>query len=126
MQYAKVHPLDPQENISDGKTYEPKGSREVADGKALKCLNQVPRLPLQTAKTGRNSSIKCLQDMLQESQSEVSSSVDSCSPDFEVIVLNALLCANDFVFYKITSMLTSLLYQISHYVFVIRKSWRSA
>ncbi|KAJ0091794.1 hypothetical protein Patl1_25043 [Pistacia atlantica] len=81
--YAKVHPLDPQENISDGKTYEPKGSREVSDSKALKCLNQVSRLPLRTAKPGRNSSVKCLQDMLQESQLDVSSSVDSCPADFE-------------------------------------------
>lgn len=96
MQYAKVHPLDPQENVSDGMTFEPMGSREVLEiqdyCEAPKCLNKVPRLPLQTAEMRRNSTIKCLQDMLQESLSDVSSSVDSCTTgfdnesDFEVLV----------------------------------------
>ncbi|KAL5785199.1 hypothetical protein ACOSQ2_007591 [Xanthoceras sorbifolium] len=86
--HAKVHPFDPQEDIHGGITDEPKACQEVTEiqdyRKALKDSNQVPRLQLHTpVLMRRNSTIKCLQDMLEESQSDNSTSVDSCSIDFD-------------------------------------------
>ncbi|KAJ4722163.1 RING-type E3 ubiquitin transferase [Melia azedarach] len=84
---AKVHPLDTREDITDGTTDEIKARREVPEiqdyYKAINHFDQVPGLPPQSARLRRNSSIKCLHDMLQESQSDRSISVYSRSTDFE-------------------------------------------
>ncbi|KAK1592606.1 hypothetical protein Q3G72_027625 [Acer saccharum] len=88
MQYAKVHPFDPQEVINGGITDEPAKRCEEAPKaedylKALISSDQVPRLQLHTAVLKSNSSIKCVQDMLEEIQSDNSTPVDSCSIDFD-------------------------------------------
>lgn len=81
MQFEKVHPLDPQENI-------PAASAEES--------NAHPYIPqLQDQKTAlanldkfiagdmtKTSNIKCLQDILEESQSNTPISSDSCNSDF--------------------------------------------
>lgn len=82
-----MHPLDTREDITDGTTDEIKARREVPEiqdyYKAINHFDQVPGLPPQSARLRRNSSIKCLHDMLQESQSDRSISVYSRSTDFE-------------------------------------------
>ncbi|KAK2645809.1 hypothetical protein Ddye_021004 [Dipteronia dyeriana] len=76
IQYAKVHPFESA-----------KGCEEAPEAedyrKALISSHRVPRLQLHTAVLRSNSSIKCIQDMLEETQSDNSSPVDSCSIDFD-------------------------------------------
>lgn len=77
MLYAKVQPLD--NDITEACRKLP----EIQEyGKDIKNLDEVPRLPLHTAGWRKNSSIKCLHDMLQESQSDRSTTVGSCSTGF--------------------------------------------
>ncbi|KAI9194693.1 hypothetical protein LWI28_008253 [Acer negundo] len=88
MQYAKVHPFDPQKDINGGITDEPAKRCEEAPKaevyrKALISSDQVPRLQLHSAVLRSNSSIKCIQDMLEETQSDNSTPVDLCSIDFD-------------------------------------------
>ncbi|KAK3189543.1 hypothetical protein Dsin_029104 [Dipteronia sinensis] len=93
MQYAKVHPFDPQQDINGGVTDEPaKRCEETLEEeapeaedyrKALISSDQVPRLQLHNAVQRSNSSIKRIQDMLEETQSDNSTPVDSCSIDFD-------------------------------------------
>lgn len=76
MQFQKVHPLDPQESIIDSTGDKAKASRdntEIQDyRKALNNSDQVSRQDIK-----RSSNIKCLQDMLMESQSDTPTSDDS-------------------------------------------------
>uniref|UniRef100_A0A5B7B9C4 Putative E3 ubiquitin-protein ligase LIN-1 isoform X2 n=1 Tax=Davidia involucrata TaxID=16924 RepID=A0A5B7B9C4_DAVIN len=73
--FVKVHPLEPQEYITDDKVEESKASMEITEfhRKALTNLDQVGN-----GNITRSSNVKCLQDMLQESQSESPISVDLC------------------------------------------------
>lgn len=74
--FQKVHPLDPQESIIDSTGDKAKASRDNAEiqdyRKALNNSDQVSRQDIK-----RSSNIKCLQDMLMESQSDTPTSDDS-------------------------------------------------
>lgn len=87
MLYAKVHPLDPQEDVTNDTTVGTKACRKIPDiqeyGKDIKILDEVPRLQLRTAGLRKKSSTKCLYDMLQESESDRSTTVGSCSTEIE-------------------------------------------
>ncbi|KAA8527444.1 hypothetical protein F0562_034841 [Nyssa sinensis] len=76
--FAKVHPLDPQEYITDDQTEKSKAPIEIPEfqehRKALANLDQV-----NNGNITRNPNVKCLQDMLQEYLSDVPISVDSCN-----------------------------------------------
>ena len=75
MQILKVHPLDPQERIIDSRGAKDKASRdntEIQDYRnASNNIGQVSRQDIK-----RTLNIKCLQDMLMESQSDTPSSDD--------------------------------------------------
>lgn len=76
MQLQKVHPLDPQERIIDSTGAKDKASRDYTEiqdyRKAPNNIDQVSRQDIT-----RTSNIKCLQDMLMESQSDTPTSDDS-------------------------------------------------
>ncbi|XP_022760584.1 putative E3 ubiquitin-protein ligase LIN-1 isoform X2 [Durio zibethinus] len=85
--FEKVHPLDPREDITRSMTYETQASRKDKDSqvhrKAIKDWDHIPRLKLQSMQLYRNQSIKRLQDVLKESQSDTPTSVNSGYTDFE-------------------------------------------
>ncbi|XP_024194491.1 putative E3 ubiquitin-protein ligase LIN-1 isoform X1 [Rosa chinensis] len=79
--YEKVHPFDPQEDI--GIEDELKQSIHISEfeeyGKSKNDLNQATEFHVKTRELQRNSNIKRLQDLLNDSQSDTPTSVDSCS-----------------------------------------------
>lgn len=81
MQYGKVHPLDPQEDsiIEDGLKTSIHISEFEEYGKLTNDLNPATELHVKTRELQRNLSIKRLQDVLDDSQSDTPTSVDSCS-----------------------------------------------
>ena len=82
-----MHQLDPQEDITTSMTYEIQASRKDKENqvhsKAIRDWDQIPRLQLERMQLNRNKSIKCLQDVLKESQSDTPTSVNSVYIDFE-------------------------------------------
>lgn len=96
MQYAKVHPVNMQEDIHNGRMDEHNGfwkeDLDIQDkGEAVKYWEQVSR----HAEMSRNSSIKCLQDILEEPQSDNISAVDFCFSDFEDTHIEVCDCSVD-------------------------------
>ncbi|XVF28298.1 hypothetical protein REPUB_Repub15cG0018100 [Reevesia pubescens] len=87
IKFEKVHPLDPQQDIIKSIAYETQASRKDKENqshsKAMKDWDHIPRLQLQSIQLYRNKSIKRLQDMLKESQSNTPTSVNSGYIDFE-------------------------------------------
>ena len=87
IQFEKVHPLDPQEDISKSMTNETQASRKDKESqihsKAIKDWDHIPGLQLQSLQLYRNKSIKHLQDVLKESQSDTPTSVNLGYIDFE-------------------------------------------
>ncbi|XVF38737.1 hypothetical protein REPUB_Repub20aG0127400 [Reevesia pubescens] len=85
--HSKVHPLDPQEDTTKSMTYETQASRKDKEDqvhiKAIKDWDHIPRLQLESMQLYRNKSIKRLQDVLKESQSDTPTSVHSIYIDFE-------------------------------------------
>lgn len=81
MQYGKVHPFNSQEDIAIED--ELKQSIHISEfeeyGKSKNDLNQATEFHVKTRELQRNSSIKRLQDLLNDSQSDTPTSVDSCS-----------------------------------------------
>ncbi|XP_058000933.1 putative E3 ubiquitin-protein ligase LIN-1 isoform X2 [Hevea brasiliensis] len=74
----KVHPLDPQEYTADDTADKTKTCMEIQElndnNKSFNHLDQVPKLKIHTEKY---TSIKCLQEVLLESQSDTPTSVNS-------------------------------------------------
>nr|XP_011462732.1 PREDICTED: putative E3 ubiquitin-protein ligase LIN-1 isoform X3 [Fragaria vesca subsp. vesca] len=79
--YGKVHPLDPHEDsiIEDGLKTSIHISEFEEYGKLTNDLNPATELHVKTREVQRNLSIKRLQDVLDDSQSDSPTSVDSCS-----------------------------------------------
>ncbi|PPR88952.1 hypothetical protein GOBAR_AA31723 [Gossypium barbadense] len=77
--FDKVHPLDHQEDIIETMAYETQSSvndkEDQVRSKAIEDRDHIRRLQLRRMELNRNESIKCLQDVLDESQSD--------TPDFE-------------------------------------------
>lgn len=85
IQFEKVHPLDPQD-VYENETQASRNDKEnQIQSKGMKDWDHIPRsqLQLQSMQPYRTKSIKRLQDMLKESQSDSSTPVDSCYIDFE-------------------------------------------
>ncbi|OMO53646.1 hypothetical protein CCACVL1_28482 [Corchorus capsularis] len=87
LKYEKVHPLDPEENISESITYDTQTSGKDKEKKVhnedVNDWDHIPRLQLQAKQLDRNTSIKRLQDMLKDSQSDTPTSANSGYLDFE-------------------------------------------
>lgn len=78
MQFEKVHPVDFQENKTDRVTEVPKTNGKIPEIQDYsQHLNQIPKLKLRKAKLNTNLTIRCLQDILGEYQSDSPTSVDS-------------------------------------------------
>ncbi|KAA3456214.1 WD40 domain-containing protein [Gossypium australe] len=77
--FDKVHPFDHQEDIIETMAYETQssvnGKEDQVRSKAIEDRDHIRRLQLRRMELNRNESIKCLQDVLDESQSD--------TPDFE-------------------------------------------
>ncbi|XVF62574.1 hypothetical protein PTKIN_Ptkin09bG0019300 [Pterospermum kingtungense] len=85
--FEKVHPLDPQDDITNSMRFGTEASRNDKENQiqsnAMKDWDHIPRLQLPSLQPYRTKSIKCLQDMLKESQSDTSTPVNSGFMDFE-------------------------------------------
>lgn len=86
IQYEKVHPVDPQDVITESMKNETQASTKAKENhvlcKAIKDWDHIPRLQLQSMQLYRDTSSKRLQDVLKESQSDTPS-VNSGFIDFE-------------------------------------------
>lgn len=81
-----MHSLDPQDAI-DEMSKKPKAASEVSKfedhRKANRSSDQRSKFQVHKGELKRNSSIRCLQDLLKESQSSTPTSEDSCYNDSE-------------------------------------------
>lgn len=79
-----MHPLDPQD-IIDEMVEKPKAASEVPEfedhRKDGRSSDQLSKFQVHNGELKRNSSIRCLQDLLKESQSDTPTSEDSCYND---------------------------------------------
>lgn len=82
MQCDKVHPLDLQENIFENTADEPASSGEIHEfqyySNTLKHSDQVERINIQNENLKKCTSIKSLQEVLMECQSDSPTSISSC------------------------------------------------
>ncbi|XVE82157.1 hypothetical protein DITRI_Ditri15bG0124200 [Diplodiscus trichospermus] len=85
--FEKVHPIDPQEDITKSRTYETQASGKDKENqihsKAVKDWDHIPRLQLQSMQPYRNKSIKRLHDVLKEHQSDTPTPITSGYIDFD-------------------------------------------
>ncbi|XP_015573372.2 putative E3 ubiquitin-protein ligase LIN-1 [Ricinus communis] len=80
--HEKVHPLDSKAYPANDKADKPKTCREIQeighDSEALNHFNQSLELKIRTTKQENYTSIKRLQEVLMDSQSDTPTSVNSC------------------------------------------------
>lgn len=86
MQYEEVHHFDPEEDIFiEDELMSSINIPEFEEyGKTTTGLEQATKFHVNNKELQRNASIKRLQDMLNDSQSDTPTSVDSCSDYYDI------------------------------------------
>ena len=97
MQFEKVHPIDPQEYATHNMAEESKVSDAMGFREHIEAPTDLDRVHSEEVK--RSLDIRCLQDLLTESQSDAPISEDSCNggsadeDEYEVISVKRTYCS---------------------------------
>ena len=97
MQFEKVHPIDPQEYATHNMAEESKVSDAMGFIEHIEAHTDLDRVLRE--EVNRSLDIRCLQDLLTESQSDAPISEDSCNggsadeDEYEVISVKRTYCS---------------------------------